>query len=113
VFVKVVKGKSASAAPSKTTPGRANTSPWRAVSIVGGTYACKAARGVSHLRYLCGKAPSLPLASCDSRACNCRYEHHGDRRDDNRRNTAFRSTLETWRTEERRKTRGRRRDDRT
>ena len=113
MFVRVVKKSDISAAANKAVPERGpKACPWRAVSITGGTYACKAARGVSCVRYLCGKAPSLPLPDCDKGACTCHYKHHEDRRDGNRRTTAFLSTIETWRTEERRSTRGRRLKDR-
>lgn len=32
-------------------------------------------------RFLSGDAPRLPLPSCGAPTCNCRYVHHGDRRD--------------------------------
>jgi hypothetical protein len=112
VFGKVLKGKGVSAPPSRGVAERGvNARPWRAVSISGGTCACQASREVTHARYLGRDAPALPLAGCDGRACSCHYKHHDDRRDCNRRTPAYMSTLETWRTEERRQNRGRRRED--
>lgn len=61
-------------------------SDFRAVSIVPARPACKLARRYQDIRYLGGEAPRLPLAGCRVANCRCRYEHHADRRSEDRRN---------------------------
>ena len=53
---------------------------FRAVSVRPGDDSCEAARQLGQLRFLCAKAPRLPLPECDAAACNCRYVHYSDRR---------------------------------
>jgi hypothetical protein len=72
----------------KHEPVRAHhvRNPFHAVSIAcDRRHACRTARGFGDRRFLASAAPTLPLASCDSVACTCRYEHHDDRRIDPRR----------------------------
>lgn len=59
---------------------------FRAVSIVPARPACKLARRYQDIRYLGSDAPRLPLAGCRIVNCRCRYEHHADRRSEDRRN---------------------------
>jgi hypothetical protein len=47
--------------------------------------ACDAVKRIGAKRFLPGEAPGLPVPGCDRSHCNCRYAHHGDRRDDDRR----------------------------
>ena len=67
--------------------GRTSTpSPYRCVAIrpaEGG--ACAGARSVEGKRFLARAAPPLPLDTCDSSACRCRYAHFEDRRHAERR----------------------------
>ena len=54
---------------------------WHAVSIVGDLAPCPAALAVRQKRFLSAEAPRLPMADCTSPArCQCRYQHHSDRR---------------------------------
>lgn len=59
---------------------------FRAVSIVPARPCCKLARRYASTRYLTAEAPHLPLAGCRMPNCHCRYEHHADRRVEDRRN---------------------------
>ena len=53
---------------------------FRAVSIRPGQDCCEAARQFGNMRFLCAKAPRLPLPECTAAVCNCRYVHYSDRR---------------------------------
>ena len=59
------------------------------VSICCTDQACSVARALARERCLIDDAPELPLAGCDSSACNCTFVSHRDRRDflSNRRST--------------------------
>lgn len=50
------------------------------------TDACDAVKRIEAKRFLPDEAPRLPLPECDAARCSCRYEHHEDRRDGDRRN---------------------------
>ena len=66
-------------APAVAVPRKA-VSPHHAVVVVPGRHACDEAYALRHRRFLSREAPVLPLAGCGSRQCECRYEHHDDRR---------------------------------
>jgi hypothetical protein len=53
---------------------------FRAVSIRPGEDSCEAARQFGNMRFLCAKAPRLPVPECSAATCNCRYVHYADRR---------------------------------
>lgn len=53
---------------------------FRAVSIRPGEDSCEAARQFGNMRFLCAKAPRLPVPECTAPVCNCRYVHFSDRR---------------------------------
>jgi hypothetical protein len=55
------------------------------VSVDTGLNACRAAQGLDGRRFLPQDAPALPLSACTEKRCACRYVHHADRRDDDRR----------------------------
>jgi hypothetical protein len=59
---------------------RRRDSPYHAVSVTAGHPSCEAAKQLGTLRFLAGQAPSLPLAGCEVRPCECRYSHFSDRR---------------------------------
>ena len=59
---------------------RKAVSPHHAVVVVPGRHACVEAYALRDRRFLSREAPVLPLAGCDSLQCECRYEHHDDRR---------------------------------
>ncbi len=60
-----------------------------AVSIEVGRRPCEAARELHDKRFLSAEAPPLPLKDCDAEACECRYEHHADRRKEEDRRLPF------------------------
>jgi len=59
---------------------RKAASPHHAVVVVPGRHACAEAYALRERRFLSREAPVLPLAGCGSLKCECRYEHHDDRR---------------------------------
>lgn len=63
-------------------------SKYHAVSIEPSLLAptCPALHGIENVRFLANEAPMIPLPECDQgRACDCRYKHFDDRRQDERR----------------------------
>jgi len=54
--------------------------PFHAVSIEPGSRCCAEARAREGRRYLSTAAPMLPLNGCTNASCQCRYQHHEDRR---------------------------------
>lgn len=61
-------------------------SKFRAVAIVcDDSVACPAARALDGKRFLCDKAPKLPLHGCTAESCTCVFHHHPDRRKGHRR----------------------------
>ena len=44
--------------------------------------ACPAAWKLQGERFLSGEKPTLPLAGCDQKTCDCRFREHDDRRAD-------------------------------
>ena len=56
------------------------TNPFHAVSIQAGPACRRTADEYTDRRFLSGEAPQLPLPTCDSVKCRCRYIHHEDRR---------------------------------
>lgn len=90
------------------------SNPFHAVSIATGSKACEVARGLEGQRYLSVDAPSLPLPGCNAATCRCRYLHHPDRRSEEPRREVDSGIVNmsgSWRAVDRRKRRGRRRDD--
>lgn len=53
---------------------------YRAVSVQPGGHACPVVLRLEGERFLVSDAPSLPLGGCSRGPCECRYQHHGDRR---------------------------------
>lgn len=47
---------------------------------------CEAAKQLGRTRFLSDEAPRLPLPGCTAQPCSCRYLHHADRRQEDRRN---------------------------
>lgn len=67
---------------------------YRAVSIRPGEESCESARQFGKMRFLCAKAPRLPVPECDAPTCNCRYVHHADRRSGHDRRSVYERTRE-------------------
>ena len=59
---------------------RPGKSPWYAVSVLPGARCCAAVKTLAKKRWLSAEAPRLPVPNCDARTCDCRYQHHTDRR---------------------------------
>jgi len=57
------------------------TNPYHAVSIKAGASCGQTELRYGLRRYLAQEAPSIPLPTCDTKKCHCRYVHHEDRRD--------------------------------
>jgi hypothetical protein len=53
---------------------------WYSVSVLPGKRCCQAVKAIARKRVLSAEAPRLPLPGCDLRTCECRYQHHTDRR---------------------------------
>jgi len=96
-------------APAARTSAPAN--PFHAVSVVPGKNACAAAHRFTGRRFLSRQAPKLPLPTCDAAICTCRYKHHKDRRVGPRRRSEIGMMSPLWNGTERRRSRGRRADD--
>ncbi len=62
------------------------TRSYHSVEVLAGFYSCGAAQQLAHARFLSDEAPSLPVPGCRVERCTCRYIHHDDRREDDRRN---------------------------
>ena len=58
------------------------TNPYHAVSIKAGASCGQTALRYGGHRHLSREAPVIPLPTCDTKNCRCRYLHHEDRRDD-------------------------------
>jgi len=95
--------------PAKPRPPE---SKFHAVSIIPGERACAAAYRFTGQRFLSEHAPRMPLPMCDSPQCTCRYKHHRDRRGGPRRRSEVGMMTAPYSGSERRRTRGRRADDR-
>jgi len=82
--------------PQQATGSRTATSTssdsdsrYRAVSIRPGEECCEAARQFGKMRFLCAKAPRLPVPECTAATCNCRYIHYADRRSGKDRRSVY------------------------
>jgi hypothetical protein len=67
-----------------------------AVSIKFGPSACQAVKDLTDKRFLADEAPGIPLKSCNSANCTCKYVHHEIRREhdqDRRAPNSLRATL--------------------
>jgi len=67
---------------------------YRAVSIRPGEACCESARQFGKMRFLCAKAPRLPVPECNAPTCTCRYVHHADRRSGKDRRSVYERTRE-------------------
>lgn len=84
---------------------------FHAVSIIPGDSACAAAHRFTGKRFLSAHAPRLPLPMCDAPHCSCHYKHHKDRRAGPRRRSEVGMMVASYNGSERRRTRGRRAED--
>jgi hypothetical protein len=95
--------------PAKPRPPETK---FHAVSIIPGERACAAAYRFTGQRFLSAHAPRVPLPMCDSPQCTCRYKHHRDRRAGPRRRGEVGMMTAPYSGTERRRSRGRRAEDR-
>jgi hypothetical protein len=74
--------RSGSATPPKGAPPdkAPEKSRWDAVQLVPGLRCCTAVKQAARKRWLSAVAPRFPLPGCDLTTCECRYQHHADRR---------------------------------
>ena len=87
---------------------------FHAVTVTARDGACPQARALKDVRLLSADAPRLPMHDCDRPdRCECRFQHHEDRRAGPRRETghAAAGVRLPPETGERRKLRGRRATD--
>jgi hypothetical protein len=86
---------------------------FHAVSVLSNSHGCAAAQALKDVRLLSADAPRLPLATCDHpERCECRFQHHNDRRVGPRRATEISdSASRHFHTPDRRDQRGRRESD--
>ena len=107
-------GRETEAKPA-AAPVKKSAQTYHAVSIAAAGGCCQAARAIEGKRFLSREAPILPLKGCDKATCQCRYEHHEDRRKGPRRARDFGVSIAAWEDgpEVRKKNmRGRRKADR-
>jgi len=83
-------------AEAKPAPVKKAAQTYHAVSIVASGGCCAAAREIEGKRFLSRQAPILPLKACDKTSCQCRYEHHEDRRKGPRRTRDFGVSIAAW-----------------
>lgn len=97
------------AAPAVKTSS-SETTQWRSVKIKSGLICCKSADNLSGAIFFAADAPTLPLASCTEKQCQCKYTHMEDRRDggDRREATEYSADLFSLLGKERREDEDRR-----
>lgn len=98
----------APAAAVKTS--RSETTQWRSVKIKSGLICCKSAGKLNGTVFFAADAPTLPLAACTEKQCQCKYTHLEDRRqeDDRREATEYSVDLFSLTGKERRTSEDRR-----
>jgi hypothetical protein len=72
--------------PAQPTSLVARPPTYHCVEIQGDDPSCASARQLAGRRFLSDEAPALPVPGCDQPHCRCRYVHHEDRRQHDRRN---------------------------
>jgi hypothetical protein len=81
---------------SNSRPGSARLR-FHAVSIVPGKQCCAQVQAVQGVRLLSLEAPRLPVIGCTMGPnCQCRYQHHEDRRGPSRRSGLRSSMSSQW-----------------
>jgi hypothetical protein len=70
---------------------------FHAVSIVSGEQCCAQVKALQGVRLLSAQAPRLPIVGCTmAQNCQCRYQHHEDRRGPSRRSGLRSSVASQW-----------------
>jgi hypothetical protein len=83
-------------AEAKPAPAKKPPQTFHSVSIQAGSRACAQARALEGKRFLSKQAPVLPLKECACATCECRYQHHEDRRKGPRRARDFGVSIAAW-----------------
>jgi len=98
---------------AKPAAPRKPVNPYHSVTLAPGLRSCAAVAALRKRRFLSREAPVLPLKGCDRNDCECRYQHHDDRRDNHRRVTDLGVSIDGYVGPERRRKvkRGRRASD--
>lgn len=81
---------------AKPAPAKKPLQTFHAVSIQAGSRACAQAKALEGKRFLSRQAPVLPLKACTCASCECRYQHHEDRRKGPRRARDFGVSIAAW-----------------
>jgi hypothetical protein len=77
-------------------PGSARLK-FHAVSIVPGKQCCGQVQALQGVRLLSAEAPRLPIVGCTmAQQCQCRYQHHEDRRGPSRRSGLHSPKTSQW-----------------
>ena len=79
------RGKRQHAHASRAKGLAGHTDDYRCVELRFPGDACDAVKRIGAKRFLPGEAPAIPVPGCDVAQCACRYVHHDDRRDEDRR----------------------------
>ncbi|MCH9027138.1 MAG: hypothetical protein IIA05_08505 [Proteobacteria bacterium] len=85
IIQSVLSGKTVDKSRQEGKKQGAPAGPYHSVTIKSSRSSCVTARALKGIRFLSKEAPALPLEDCDVATCNCRYEHHTDRRGGRRR----------------------------
>jgi hypothetical protein len=91
-----------------------NHGKYHCVTVQFGQSPCDAVKKLEGKRILSSEASVLPLDSCDALQCECRFQHHEERRADDRRgayNKALNDITESTMTMRPRAKKGRRKSD--
>jgi hypothetical protein len=101
--------KAKSAPPKPSHPLKPPKLKWYSVSLVPGKRCCLAVKQLARKRWLSADAPRFPVAKCDMKTCECRYQHHDDRRGTPRRRVDREALPRSYEGDERRASRRERR----
>ena len=72
--------------PKSATRTKSSISPYHGVEVKMPYDACEEVLKLHGKRYLSANAPILPLSGCDQH-CTCKFKHHNDRRQEDRRDS--------------------------
>ncbi|MDH5423496.1 MAG: hypothetical protein OEY29_00710 [Gammaproteobacteria bacterium] len=64
---------------------KAVRSKYHCVTVHFSDDACDAVKALDGQRILSAEVPVFPLPDCSAQTCNCRFQHHEERREDERR----------------------------
>ena len=84
---------------------------YQAVSVIPCENSCGSAKALGDTRFLADEAPGFPVPGCDRIECDCRYQHHEDRRSGQDRRHLGERRAGARIGSDRRQNRGRRRSD--